>query len=72
MRRLSLLVVGMALVVLSLVVSAAVAEANSATEVKPAAAGAAEVTIKGVTMCEVSCTRDLAREAAKEAEKTLV
>jgi len=56
MRQLSLVVVGMSLVVLSLAVSAP----------------AAEVTIKGVMMCEICCTRDLAREAAREAEKTLV
>ena len=66
MRRLSLEAVGVSLVVLLLAGSLPAAQA------KPAVAGAAEVTIKGVMMCEVCCTRDLAGETEKEAEKTLV
>jgi formylglycine-generating enzyme required for sulfatase activity len=72
MRQLSLVLVGMSLVVLSLAVSASAAEAKSAVEAQPAVAGAAAVTIKGVMMCEICCTRNLAKEAAEEAEKTLV
>jgi len=72
MRPLSLVVVGMSLLVLSLAVSVPAAEANSTVEAKPAVAGAGEVTLKGVMMCEICCTRNLAKEAAKEAEKTLV
>ena len=70
-RQVSLVVVGMSLVVLSLAVSVPAVWANSAVQPKPAVTGA-EVTIAGVMMCEICCTRDLAREAEKEAEKTLV
>ena len=72
MRQLSLVVVGMSLVVLSIAVSAPAAKAKSAVAAKPAVAGAAEVTIKGVMMCEACCTKGLAQEAAKEAAKRLV
>jgi outer membrane protein assembly factor BamB len=66
MRPLALVVVGMSLVVLSL------AGAVPAAEAKPVFRGAGEVTIKGVMMCEICCTRNLAKEAEKKAEKTLV
>ncbi len=72
MRHLSWVVVGMSLIALSLAASVTAGEGKPAVEARPGVAGADEVTIKGVMMCEVCCTRNLAREAAKEAEKTLV
>ena len=49
------MVAGMSLVVWSMAVSAPAAEAPSSVEARPAVAGAAEVTLKGVLMCEC-CT----------------
>ncbi|MGA2064489.1 MAG: SUMF1/EgtB/PvdO family nonheme iron enzyme [Thermoguttaceae bacterium] len=59
MRHLSFVVAGMSLIVLSLAASAAAAGAKSAADAGPAVAGGHEVTLKGVMMCEVCCTRNL-------------
>jgi formylglycine-generating enzyme required for sulfatase activity len=43
-----------------------------AQEQQTATVGGPEVTIKGIMMCDICCTRDLKGEAAKEGEKTMV
>jgi len=73
MRRLALVCVALSSILLALGISAWAQEAKpvQAEQPKSAAAGT-EVTIKGIMMCDICCTRNLTKEAAQEAEKTLV